>query len=272
VNPKTFKELERAGWVAKACAYDDWFATITDQAIKPILDSFGDLAQRRLLDVATGTGHIAGAAAARGADSQGIDFAAAMVERAQSLHPGIAFRDGDAEQLPYADANFDAVTCGFGLLHMAHPEQAIREAGRVLKHGGRYTFTVWCSPEQGGQFFGLVSAAVQKHGTLNVPLPPAPPMFRFADPAECGRVLTEAGFADSSLTVLPLTWRTPRAEDALELIYKSAVRMPMLLAAQSSEAREAIHRLILEEGEKLRIGSDIEFKFPAAMVTARKVR
>lgn len=270
MTQETFKELERAGWGAKAGAYDDWFATITDQAINPILDSFGNLTQKRLLDVATGTGHIAAAAAKRGAEVQGLDFAAAMVERARSLHPGVTFREGDAEQLPYPDASFDAVTCGFGLLHMAHPELAIREAGRVLKHGGRYTFTGWCSPDHGGQFFGMVGAAVQKHGTIDVPLPAAPPMFRFADPAECERVLSAAGFAESSLTVLPLTWRTARAEDALELIYKSAVRMPMLLAAQTADAREAIHRTIIEESKKFHNGDDIQFDFPAAMVTARK--
>jgi hypothetical protein len=95
-------------------------------------------------------------------------------------------------------------------------------------------------------------------------------MFRFADSAECERVLGAAGFAESSLTVLPLTWRTVRAEDALELIYKSAVRTPMLLAAQTADAREAIHRAIIEESNKLRKGDAIEFKFPAAMVTARK--
>lgn len=74
---ETFEALERAGWSAKAGAYDDLFATITDQAIAPMLDSFGVLVNKRLLDVACGTGHIAGTAASRGAVSEGIDFATA---------------------------------------------------------------------------------------------------------------------------------------------------------------------------------------------------
>ena len=69
----------------------------------------------------------------------------------------------------------------------------MKEAWRVLKSGGRYTFTVWCGPDQGGGFFKLVLEAIQKHGSLEVPLPPAPPMFRFADPDESKKVLTEAG-------------------------------------------------------------------------------
>jgi ubiquinone/menaquinone biosynthesis C-methylase UbiE len=270
MTQETFETLERAGWSAKAGAYDDMFATITDQAIAHMLDSLGALANKRLLDVACGTGHIAGTAAGRGAHSEGIDFATTMVEQAKARFPGVPFREGDACRLPYENGTFDAVTCGFGLLHMAQPEQAMKEASRVLKSGGRYAFTVWCSPDQGGEFFRLVMGAVQKHGTLNVPLPAAPPMFRFADPNECAKSLMAAGFADPVVTVLPLTWRAVQAEDVLELIYKGAVRTPMVLEAQTEHAREAIHRAILEESEKLRNGGTIEIRFPASMASARK--
>lgn len=266
----TFETLERAGWSAKAGAYDDLFATITDQAIAPMLDSFGALSNKRLLDVACGTGHIAGSASGRGARSEGIDFATTMVEHAKRRFPGVPFREGDACRLPFADGTFDAVACGFGLLHMAQPEQAIKEAWRVLKSGGRYAFTVWCSPDQGGEFFKLVMGAVQKHGTFDVPLPAAPPMFRFADPNECAKALTAAGFADPVVTVLPLSWRTAKAEDVLDLIYKGAVRTPMVLEAQTDRVREAIHHAIMEESEKFRSGGTIEIRFPASMASARK--
>ena len=52
MNNKTFKELEQSGWRDKAAAYDSIFALITRQAINPLLDSFGDLAGKRFLDVA----------------------------------------------------------------------------------------------------------------------------------------------------------------------------------------------------------------------------
>ena len=267
---QSFHALEQAGWVAKAGEYDELFATITDQAIDPILGSFGAIGNKRLLDVACGTGHIAGVAADRGAQSEGIDFASTMVEKAKGRYPGVSFREGDAEQLPYDDSSFDAVACGFGLLHMARPERVIKEAWRVLKSGGRYAFTVWCSPDQGGDFFRFIMGAVQKHGTLDVPLPPAPPMFRFADPGECTKALTSAGFVDPKIAVLPLTWRAARPEDVLNLIYRGAVRTPMVLEAQTAQAREAIHRAILEGSEAFRKGNAIEFRFPASMATATK--
>jgi ubiquinone/menaquinone biosynthesis C-methylase UbiE len=271
MNSDSFKALEHAGWVEKAGAYDDLFATITDQAIGPILDTFGALANKRLLDVACGTGHIAGLAASRGAASEGIDFASTMVEQARLRYPSVTFREGDAEQLPYDNACFDAVACGFGLLHMAQPERTISEAYRVLNSGGRFTFSVWCSPDQGGDFFKLVMGAVQKHGTLDVPLPPAPPLFRFSDPNECEKALTAASFVDTEITVLPLIWRTAKPDDVLELLYKGAVRTPMVLNAQTAAAREAIHTAIREGSEAFRKGDSIEFRFPASMTTARKI-
>ncbi len=47
----TFKSLEQSGWTQKASAYDEHFATITDQAIAPILDSVGDIAGLDVLDI-----------------------------------------------------------------------------------------------------------------------------------------------------------------------------------------------------------------------------
>lgn len=267
---KTFQELEHTGWLAKAHAYDELFARITEQAIPYILTSFGDLAHKRLLDVACGTGHLAGISHSYGAMSEGLDFASAMIEKAQANYPGMTFLEGDAEQLPYNDATFDAVACGFGLLHLERPEQAMKEAWRVLKSSGRYTFTVWCSPDQGGEFFKVVLDAIQKHGSLDVPLPPASPMFRFADAHESKNVLSVAGFIAPEVTILPLCWRAAKPEDLLDLIYKSVVRMPMLLEAQAAQARHLIHREIVTVAEEFRDGNTLKIKFPAVMVTAGK--
>ena len=86
----TFKDLEHDGWTARAHAYDDWLAPVTRQAIDPILDALGgELAGRSLLDICTGTGHLAGAAAARGAVAEGVDFAATMVEVARANYPAV---------------------------------------------------------------------------------------------------------------------------------------------------------------------------------------
>jgi SAM-dependent methyltransferase len=168
------------------------------------------------------------------------------------------------------DDYFDCVACAFGLLHMERPESAIAEAHRVLRHGGRFTFTVWCSPAQGGDFFALILGAGQTHGTLDVALPPAPPFFRFADPDECRRVLTAAQFITPTVSTIPLTWHGVTPRDVLDLIYRSTVRTRMVLEAQTAEARERIHEAILTGAAKYRVGDGIAMALPAVMATATK--
>jgi len=84
------------------------------------------------------------------------------------------------------------VICPFGLLHLPEPDKAISEAFRVLKPGGRYAFTVWCSPDR-ALLLGLALNATLAHADMTMPLPPAPPMFQFSDPAFSKRRLSEVG-------------------------------------------------------------------------------
>ena len=123
----------------------------------------------RVLDVATGPGYVAGAAAQRGATVVAVDFSSSMVAEARRRHPKIPFYEGDAEALSFPDRAFDAVVMNFGLLHLARPDAALSEACRVLKLGGRYAFTVWAKPEE-AVGFGVVLGAMQTHGTMDVGL------------------------------------------------------------------------------------------------------
>jgi len=88
-----FRELEHQGWMKKADAYDGLFAVVTRQAIPMILDTFGDITRRRLLDVCCGTGHLTAAAAALGANIEGIDFAvdglAALCRKLYQTYPDL---------------------------------------------------------------------------------------------------------------------------------------------------------------------------------------
>ncbi len=270
MSQPTFRDLERAGWTSRADVYDNYFAKITAQAIDATLDGLGDLDGKRLLDVACGTGHLAGAASTRGAEAEGIDFAATMVAQAAGNYPACTFTEGDAAHLPYEDERFDAVACSFGLLHLEDPDVAIREACRVLRPGGRCAFTVWCSPEQGSEMHQIILGAVKTFGTLEVDLPAAPPMFRFADPEECARVLQASGFTNVRTKVLPLQWRGPSPEAFMEMVEKSAVRMLMVLDAQTESARERIRKAILEGAEARRKNDEIIIAFPAMMVTAER--
>ncbi len=142
----------------------------------------------------------------------------------------------------------------------------------MLRDGGQFAFTAWCSPDQGCDFMQLVWGAVQAHGKLDVDLPPAPPMFRFSDSEECKNAAQSAGFSNPNTTRLELEWAANSPDEIIELIYKSIVRTPMILEAQTPEAREHIHAAIIAGAEEFRTGSKIKMAFPAMMTTAIKLQ
>ena len=269
MTSETFRELEHSGWTEQAASYD-FITPVTDQAIDPLLESLGELTGQRLLEVASGPGHLSGRAAERGAEVEALDFAATMVDLARARYPKVDFREGDAENLDFSDNTFDGVVCAFGLLHLGDPDRAINEAFRVLRPGGRYACSVWCTPEEGGEFFGFLMGAIQQHGDLSVPLPPSPPFYRFADPVEAQSALTDAGFVDYQRNIIPIVWRGREAREAVDVIYKSTVRTKALFEAQTDAARDAIHAEIINGMEAYRSGNGYEIALSAVMLSGCK--
>ena len=98
-------------------------------------------AGERVLDVASGSGDLARACAARGAEVWMSDINGAMLARGRDrtldagrLAPAVQC---DAERLPFGDARFDCVCVGFGLRNMTRKDAALAEMARVLRPGGR---------------------------------------------------------------------------------------------------------------------------------------
>lgn len=264
-DPLAFREFEHKGWQEVASRYDDSWASVTTQSTQPLLDAACAARGTRLLEVACGPGYVAAAAAARGARAIGIDFSSVMVEEARRRYPSIEFQEGDAEQLAFPDASFDAVVLNFGMLHFGRPERALDEAHRVLKIGGRVAFTVWETPDKTAGF-GIVLGAIQKHGDMNVPIPPGPPFFRFSNPAESTRVLGAAGFSNISVTKVDQVWRLPTAGRLFDIMYNGSVRNAALLRAQKPEVLKAIKEEIRRGVEKYRN----ELPMPAVLSSAIK--
>jgi ubiquinone/menaquinone biosynthesis C-methylase UbiE len=237
---KSFKEYEHEGWNQKASQYEQFTLPLTSQGFKPILESFGDLTGKRLLDVCTGTGHLAGEAVSRGASVDAVDFSGAMIGEAKARFSFIDFKEGDAEALPYDDAVFDAVACCFGLLHLPDPAQGVREAHRTLKAGGRYSVTLWNGPERGGELFKVILKTVSTLADMNVDLPTAPPMFELSEPGRIESLMSDAGFTDIQRIPIASAWRTRRAEDIVELLNYGTVRTSLILQFQRQEVRERI--------------------------------
>lgn len=268
-DAKAFHEFERAGWERVADDYHRYFAALTTRFIEPLLDAGVVDAGNRVLDVATGPGYVAAAAADRGADVVGIDFAEAAVAVAQAQYPEISFQTGSAEELDFPDSHCDVVLMNFGLLHIAQPERALAEAYRVLRAGGRLAFTVWGDPEV-CVGFKIILDAIAEHGASDVSLPDGPPFFRFSDAAESKGALLQTGFCDPEVQVIDTLWTLPHADTLFDTFLHGAVRTGALLQAQTSEARAAIREAVRHGVMAFAEGGRIRLPMAAVLASGRK--
>lgn len=111
----------------------------------------------QVLDVATGSGNAALAAARRGCAVVGVDYVPALLERgrrrAEAEGLDIEFVDGDAEQLPFADGSFDVVSSVFGAMFAPDQVRTAGELARVTRPGGRIGIVAHTPEGYIGQLF-----------------------------------------------------------------------------------------------------------------------
>jgi len=165
-----------------------------------LLERLAPSAGMRILETAAGTGAVT-RVLLKGLPADAhlavTDLNPAMIAVGQPLvgsDPRIEWREADAQALPFDDASFDALVCGFGVMFYPDKPLAMREAKRVLKSGGRMIFNVWDSFD--------VNAWARVTNEALVELFPADPPpflktpFGYFDPAVIRAALTDAGFTD----------------------------------------------------------------------------
>lgn len=237
-DPDAFDAFEAAGWDVRAEPYDAFWAPITVRAADALLDATSAGPGTRLLDVGSGTGRVSARAAECGAQVTGVDVAPGMVALASRLHPGVAFRVGSADALPFADASFDALIANFVLLHVGRQDRALAEMHRVVVPGGRIGVTMWDDGPANALHHTLLQAVERVGPTPPPDLPPGPPAF-YADAAFAGLV-AGAGFSDVAVSHLSFGVRFSDADAMWTGILRAGVRFPPLVNAQPPEVRAAI--------------------------------
>ncbi|MFI4897826.1 MAG: bifunctional demethylmenaquinone methyltransferase/2-methoxy-6-polyprenyl-1,4-benzoquinol methylase UbiE [Phycisphaerales bacterium JB059] len=175
----------------------------------------------RVLDVACGTGDLTEALARTNArEVIGLDFTREMLDVAgvkrdrlpPELGAKVSYVEGDAMDLPFESAAFDALTIAFGIRNVQDPHRALREFARVLKPGGRLVVLEFDRPRLapvrwGNDFYCKVimprTAALISRDRSGAYAYLPKSVDQFMDRAQLGKAILDAGFV--GLTQRPLT-------------------------------------------------------------------
>ncbi len=194
------------------------------------------------LDVACGTGNTAIPLARRGAIVTGVDIATNLLaqarERASAENLSVQFDEGDAEQLPYADASFDAVTTMFGAMFAPRPELVASELARVLKPGGLLAMANWNPASFSGQMFQVSS----RHS----PPPPGmvPPVLWGDEPTVRERLASN--FKDIQTELIPVDFDLPTNPAGAVTFFRTYFGPTNVAFSRLDEAGQAAFAATLE--------------------------
>jgi SAM-dependent methyltransferase len=221
-----------------------WMAGDFGVIAKSIEGAAADFAARlpippgsHVLDVATGTGNVALPLARLGFAVTGVDIAPNLLEQARERAAAegltIAFDEGDAEHLPYADASFDAIVTMFGAMFAPRPELVAAEFARVLKPGGLLAMANWNPESFTGKMF--------RTGAKHVPPPPGiEPPVRWGVPEVAKERL--AALTGIETELIPVDFDMPMSpEGAVEFFKAYFGPTKMAFARLDPAGQEALH-------------------------------
>jgi ubiquinone/menaquinone biosynthesis C-methylase UbiE len=160
IDVAALKTRQQAAWSSGDYAVVGTTLQIVGEELCEALDL---RAGQSVLDVAAGNGNASLAAARRWCDVTATDYVPALLERARERaraeRLNIAFREADAEALPFRDRSFDVVVSTFGVMFTPDQERAASELIRVTKPGGKIGLANW-TPEG---FIGQLFKTIGKH-------------------------------------------------------------------------------------------------------------
>jgi SAM-dependent methyltransferase len=265
-----FNAFEAAGWERQVSGYEDFFGPISTRLVAPLLDAALVDRGTRVLDVASGPGYVAAAAAERGASVIGVDIAEGMIALARERHPQLDFRFGNAEELPFADGSFDAVVGNFVLLHVGRPERAVSEFARVMDAGGRVALTVWDFPDR-ARFHGVLLDAVAEAGAVPPKdIPVGPPIFRFSDEEEFAGLLREQGLDDIGVRTVSFSHTLPSPDALWRGLLGGTVRLSVMILRQPQDVQRRIRAAFDEIVRRYQVGPEVALPVSVKLASGRK--
>ena len=215
-------------------------------------------ASQRVLDVATGTGNTALAAARRRCEVIGVDYVPTMIETAQAraaterLH--VTFRQGDAENLPFADASFDVVLSTFGVMFTPDQDKAASELLRMCRSGGKIGLANWTPESFPGEFRRIIGQYI-----------PPPPGVQ--SPARWGteeglRALFGDALASLQVTLRSTALRHQSARHGIEHFRTYFAPVVAAFATLKAEQQEQLMHDMVEAAQRFNRSGDATLVVP----------
>jgi ubiquinone/menaquinone biosynthesis C-methylase UbiE len=271
VEPKLHRRVQRYGWDKAVGDYDTYFVPLLRRCSERVIGMLDPQPGERVLDVATGTG-VAAFMSAERVQSDGrviaTDISENMVQQGEKYArdrsiANVKFERADAEELPYPDASFDAVSCVLGLMYPADPQRALEEMHRVLRPGGRAAACVWGRRDRCGwaEIFPIADAHVESDV--------CPMFFQLGLPGALKFGFERAGFKgiEEERIDVTLTW-----ENSDEMLSAFFAGGPVALAYSrfTPEVREQVHTEFLESVKEHRRGDAYDIPGEFAFAIGRK--
>ena len=224
----------------QAETFDRWAEKADHQVAARFQAALGEMRQGNLLDVACGPGVVTAAIAPGAASVVALDATEQMLEKAKlrCANAGLLnvdFKCGDAENLPFENAQFDGVVTRLAVHHFADPQRALNEMFRVLRRGGTAVVVDVVSSEDAGES-SLHNAIEQLRDPSHV---------RMLPPSELKACMARAGFQD----IEHATWDTSREFEEWMGITNDPAR---------TEPLRVVVRALVEAGRTAGVGLSIQ--------------
>jgi SAM-dependent methyltransferase len=245
-----YKQTQHDQWNEDAAGWHRWGATL-QVWFGGVGDSMLDLGKvapgQRVLDVGSGTGDVAFAAAAR-VGPQGYvlatDYSENIIRYAQQIADARGIRnletktmDGENPDLP--DALFDIVTARFSLFYMPNRQRALSEWRRLLKPGGRVVVAVFSTPDRNAWGAGPITV-IRRRAQLPPPQPGLPGPFSLGAPGALEDALGQAGFRDIETCVVSAPLRMQSAAEYSRFARESFGAFNQMMSNLSHAERESV--------------------------------
>jgi len=271
LDAHAFKQDEQLAWNLCAENYEKCLTQPFAVFSRQLVDLAGLRKERRVLDVATGTGLAAlMAAVLLGPQAQavGVDLSDTMIglARKRAAEQGVGnvdFVRMDAERLDFPDDSFDAVLCALGLMLFPQPDVALSEMLRVLKGGGTVALSVF------GRGSKVALRAFMEPFIPHMPPPPqrGPSTFGFGQNEVLREALEQAGFSDVTVEEQAhvLEFETPEEVCNIPL---SLGRLAQMQSGLPAEARQELRQQVLHIATEKYFGPRGLFELPFGITYA----